>query len=111
MYASVTCVNIGSGNGLSPERHQAITWINDDLSSIELLGTNFTEICEYNYDNFLSRNCIQRFIFQHGRHFAEPIETTSNKILLKIQLFCRENAFGNVLHNMAVILFHFLVLI
>ena len=32
---------IGSGNGLSPTRRQAITWTNDDLSLIGPLGTNF----------------------------------------------------------------------
>ena len=35
---------IGSGNGLSPGRHHAITWTNVSLLSIGLLGTNFSEI-------------------------------------------------------------------
>ena len=35
---------ISSGNGLSPVRHQAITWTNASLLSIELLGTNLSEI-------------------------------------------------------------------
>ena len=35
---------IGSGNGLSPVWYQAITWTNAALLSIELLGTNFSEI-------------------------------------------------------------------
>ena len=33
-------VSIGSGNGLSPARRQAITWTNDDLLSIGLLFMN-----------------------------------------------------------------------
>ena len=33
----------GLGNGLLLIRHQAITWINDDLLSFEPLGTNFCE--------------------------------------------------------------------
>ena len=37
-------VSIGSGNGLSPIRHQAITWTNAVLLSTGLLGTNFSEI-------------------------------------------------------------------
>ena len=37
-------VIIGSVNGLSPVRHQAITWTNAGLLSIELLGTYFSEI-------------------------------------------------------------------
>ena len=36
--------NFGSGNDLSPIRHQAIAWTNVDLLSIGLLGTNFIEI-------------------------------------------------------------------
>ena len=37
-------VIIGSGNGLSPVRRQAITWTNADLLSIRPLGTNFSVI-------------------------------------------------------------------
>ena len=42
--ASVTWASIGSGNGLSPVRRQAIAWTNAGLLSISLLGTNFSEI-------------------------------------------------------------------
>ena len=35
---------IGSGNGLSPDRRQAIIWINAGLLLIGPLGTNFSEI-------------------------------------------------------------------
>ena len=35
---------IGSDNGLSPGRRQAIIWTNDGLLLIESLGTNFNEI-------------------------------------------------------------------
>ena len=44
IYASVNWVIIGSGNGLSPARDQAIAWTNAGLLSIELPGTNFYEI-------------------------------------------------------------------
>ena len=43
-YESVNWVIIGSGNGLSPVRRQAVTWTNAGLLSIALLGTNFSEI-------------------------------------------------------------------
>ena len=36
--------NIGSDNGLSPGRRQAITWTNDGILLIRTLGTNFSEI-------------------------------------------------------------------
>ena len=35
---------IGSDNGLSPERRQAIIWTNDGIFLIGPLGTNFSEI-------------------------------------------------------------------
>ena len=35
---------IGSDNGLSPERRQAIIWTNTGILLIEPLGTNFSEI-------------------------------------------------------------------
>ena len=35
---------IGSDNGLSPSRHQAIIWTNAGISLIRLSGTNFSEI-------------------------------------------------------------------
>ena len=37
-------VSIGSNNGLSPVRCQAITWTNAGVLSIGLIGTNFNEI-------------------------------------------------------------------
>ena len=44
IYALVNCVNIGSGNGLSPIWGLAITWTNADLLSIGTVGTNLSEI-------------------------------------------------------------------
>ena len=41
---SENCIIIGSCNGLSPIRRQAITWTNDDLLSIGPLDTNVDEI-------------------------------------------------------------------
>ena len=44
-------INIGSGNGLSPDWHQAITWTNAALLSIIPLRTNYSEIW-INIQNF-----------------------------------------------------------
>ena len=44
IYASMDWVAVGSGNGLSPVRHQAITWTNAGLLSIGLIRTYFSEI-------------------------------------------------------------------
>ena len=43
-YASLSWVIIGSDNGLSPVRRQAIIWTNAGILLIEPLGTNFSEI-------------------------------------------------------------------
>ena len=44
MCQSMNWVSIGSGNGLLPSWHQAITLTNADLLWIRLSGTNFSEI-------------------------------------------------------------------
>ena len=43
IYASLNQVSLGSGNGFSPVRRQAITWTNADLLSIRPSGINFNE--------------------------------------------------------------------
>ena len=43
-YASVNRINIGSDNGLSPIRRQAIIWTNDGLLLIALPGTDFSKV-------------------------------------------------------------------
>ena len=50
--ASVNYVSTGSGNGLSPIWHQAITWTDANLLSIGPLRTNFSEL-EIKIQNFL----------------------------------------------------------
>ena len=44
IYASLNWVIIGSDNGLSPVRRQAIIWTNAPILLIGTLGTNFSEI-------------------------------------------------------------------
>ena len=44
IYASVNYIIIGSDNGLSPGRGQAIIWTNAGILSNGPLGTNFIEI-------------------------------------------------------------------
>ena len=42
IYASVNWVSIGSNNGLSPDRRQAIIWTNAGILLIAPLVTNFS---------------------------------------------------------------------
>ena len=44
MVSSFISVNIGSNNGLSPVRWQAITWTNADLLSIGPIETYLSDI-------------------------------------------------------------------
>ena len=44
IYESLNWAVIGSDNGLSPIRHQAIIWTNAGILLIGPLGTNFSEI-------------------------------------------------------------------
>ena len=52
----VNGVSIGSGNGLSPVRRQAITWTNPGLLRIEILVKFESEFC-----HFHSRKCIWKY--------------------------------------------------
>ena len=60
IYGSVNWVTIGSGNGLSPNRWQAITWTNTDLLSNEPSGINFSDISikmHFNQENAFKNVC------------------------------------------------------
>ena len=56
---------IGSGNGLSPLRHQAITGTNAGLLSIGLWGTNF-EIVPF----CIQENSFENVVYQNGGRFV-----------------------------------------
>ena len=62
IYAFVNWISIGSGNGLSPIRHQAITWTHAHLLSIEPLGTNFSEIRMKNTKLFVPENAFENVV-------------------------------------------------
>ena len=68
---SVNSISIGSGNGLSPVRRQAITWTNAGFLSIGTLGTNLSEIWNtniFNHENaFESIVCEMVAILFRGR--------------------------------------------
>ena len=57
IYVSVNWVSIGSDNGLSPIRRQAIIKTSAGLLSIGPIGTNFSEIC-IEIQNFSFTKCI-----------------------------------------------------
>ena len=62
--------DIGSDNGLSPGRRQAIIWTNDGLLLDGPLGTNFSEISIEIY--FHSGKCISKCRLENGGILSLP---------------------------------------
>ena len=93
-------VNIGSGNGLSPVRRQAITWTNVDFLSIGPLGTNFSEIW-IKIQNFSFVKMHLKISFVNWRPFCPGGVnwTLGNKFQWNVNengtIFIGDNAFEN----------------
>ena len=68
IYASVNRVSIGSDNGLSPIRRQAIIWTNAGILLIEPLGTKFSEML---IKTVHSRKYIWKCRLRNGGHFVQ----------------------------------------
>ena len=60
---------IGSDNGLSPNRRQAVIWTSDTILLIGPLRTNFSEIFIEIY-TFSFRKCIWKCCLVNGGHFV-----------------------------------------
>ena len=60
---------IGSDNGLSPGRRQAIVWTNAGILLIESLGTRFSEIL-IGILIFLFKKCVWKWRLRKGGHFG-----------------------------------------
>ena len=61
--------NIGSDNGLSPDRHQAIIWPNAGILLIGPLWTNLSEIL-FKINTFLLNKYIWKCSLENGGHFV-----------------------------------------
>ena len=62
---------VGSDNGLSPDRRQAITWTNAGILLIEPLIPKFNDIL-IEIHTFLIKKCIWKCRLWNGRHFTRP---------------------------------------
>ena len=72
-------VSIGSGNGVSPVRHQAITWSNAGLLLIKFLwNLNRSSMI------FIQENAFQNVVCQNGGHLSRVDELMSNGCLRTI---------------------------
>ena len=61
--------NIGSDNGMSPGRHQAIIWTNTRILLIASLGTNFNEIL-IEIHAFVLKKSIWKHRLESGIYFV-----------------------------------------
>ena len=93
---------IGSDNGLSPERRQAIIWTNAGILLIGPLGTNFSEILieilieEYMFENFVCEmlfissrpHCVN--VVPEGAYFDDLMQKRrhSSALAMEWRLFC-----------------------
>ena len=69
IYASVNQPIAGSDNGLSPVRHQTLTWLNASMLSIRTSGTNFSEIWPKTR-RFASKKMHRKCGEHHDVHFT-----------------------------------------
>ena len=93
--ALVPGVIIGSDNGLSPARHQAIIWTNAGVLLIGPLGINFCEIWKQN--GFHSRKCVWKCRLQNGGHIvstslAHSVYDTTEKCVPTLSLVAQTEA-------------------
>ena len=70
IFASVNWVDIGSDNGLSPIRHQAIIWSNSEILSVGPLGTNLSEILIKIQKIFIHENASEYVSFVTRQPFC-----------------------------------------
>ena len=72
---------IGSDNGLSPGRRQAIIWTNAGILLIGPLGTNFSEIFNWNSNIFIEDNTFENVV-------CEMLLISSRPQCVKVDVWC-----------------------
>ena len=107
-------VSIGSDNGLSPVRRQAITWTNADLLSIALLWTYFSEIW-IGILSFSSKKTQLKTLSAKWRPFCprgDELTTERlypdklNPMITKNPMGCRPPDLSRIFFSMLVTWFH-----
>ena len=63
---------MGSDNGLSPGRRQAIIWTNAGILSIGPLGINFSKKIYQNYNIFIQPNAFKSFVCELAAILSRP---------------------------------------
>ena len=63
---------IGSNNGLSPGRRQAIIWTNAGILLIGILGTNFSEIWSEIHTFLMHKNAFENAVCEMEAILSTP---------------------------------------
>ena len=63
---------IGSDNGLSPGRRQAIIWTNAGILLIGSSGTDFSEIFNQNFSIFLQEHAFESVVCEMAAILSQP---------------------------------------
>ena len=87
IYASVNYTNIGSDNGLSPSRRQAINWTNAWISLIAPLDMNFTEMI-IEILHFHLGKCIWKYRLEKWRPFCLSVNELTWCTVLYEHIVC-----------------------
>ena len=87
---------IGSDNGVSPGRHQAIIWTNAGILLIGPLGTNFSEnLIGIQTFSFNSRKCPWKCRLRNGVHFVSASMCWYNNCVFKYTVSLYRNMIGS----------------
>ena len=71
---------IGSDNGLSPGRRQAIIWTNAGILLFGPLGTNFSDFFCRNYSIFIKKNAFESVVCEMAAFLSRPQCDKQNSI-------------------------------
>ena len=72
IYASANLPTIGSDNGLSPDRRQAIIWTNAGILLIGPLGTNLSETLSEIHTFSLNKNAFENVVWKTAAILSRP---------------------------------------
>ena len=79
---------IGSDNGLSPGRRQAIIWTNDGILLTWLLGTQTSVKIESKFTHFIQENAFENVVWEMSATMSRPQCDISNERKLRYPVPC-----------------------
>ena len=97
--------SIGSDNGLSPGRRQAIIWTNAGILLIGLLGTNFSEIFNRSSNIFFQENAFENVVWNIAAILSRPQWVKPEWLTWHCCFYVTENAPGKFLTFMLLFIY------